>query len=128
MKPEEKFFVLKGIREDFHWYEREEGYWLYEKELGPLYFYKDKKEADSECEKYRKKYREAISHYKEGDTVWFLYEDHIYVGEIKRITLNMCYEINDCDASLTNNELFKSKEELINYLESNTVYLVARKS
>ena len=117
MKPEEKYFVIKGIREDFQWYNREEGFWLCSKDNHGIcydYFYKDKAEADRECEKYRDSYREAN-------------KNKITVAKVTNITnigYKMYYEAADDYDCLSKEDLFKSKEELIGYLESNIINAV----
>jgi len=129
MKPEEKYFVIKGIREDFQWYNREEGYWLCSKNdygITHDYFYKDKAEAEKECEENREKYRQAIAYIKEGDEVWFIFDYHINVSKVINIECigsEVYYRLNGCDKQFLNNNLFKSKEDLLNYLESNIQYL-----
>lgn len=129
MKAEEKFFVVKGIRENFHWYEREEGYWIRSKHNhGFSYeeFYKDKTEADRECEKLRESYRKAIESLKEGDEVWFIYCGKITVSKVINITnfgYEMYYQMTGCDDRVLSNRLFKSKEDLLNYLCNNIEYL-----
>lgn len=126
MKAEEKFFVVEGFREDFQWYQREEGYWLcckyYDGNVDQMHFYKNKKEADSECEKYRESYRKAITRYIEGDTVWLMHDNHIHVGKITYlipIGYKMRYKVTGCDYFFFDNEFFKTKEELLKYLEDN---------
>ena len=129
MKPEEKYFVIKGIRENFDWYEREEGYWLCSRNnhgIGYYRFFKDKDEAEKECEKYREKYGKAIEYIKEGDNVWFIYCKQIVVSKIINIInfgYEMYYQMVGCDENLPSYRLFKSKEDLLNYLESNIQYL-----
>lgn len=130
MKPEEKYFVIKGIREDFQWYNCEEGYWLCSKDkygISHDYFYKDKTEADRECEKYRESYMEAVSHFKEGDIVWFMNRNKVTVAkvtDIKNIGYKMYYEAADDYNNLSKEDLFKSKEDLMDYLESNIINAV----
>ena len=126
MKAEEKFFVVEGFDEDFQWYRREEGYWLcskdYETGATRMHFYKNKSEADSECEKYRESYKKAIARHAEGDTVWFMHDNHIHVGKITRlipIGYKMQYKVTGCDDFFFDNKFFKSKEELLKYLEDN---------
>lgn len=130
MKPEEKYFVIKGIREDFQWgLNREFGYWICCKHnhgVSYEYFYKDKAEADKDCEKYRESYRKAITYLAEGDDVWFIYCKQIVVSKVINIIhfgYDMYYQMAGCDENLPSEHLFKSKEDLLNYLESNIQYL-----
>lgn len=124
MKPEEKFFVIRGIRENFQWYEREEGYWICSKHyngIDHVYFYKEKLEADKECEIYREKYKSAIENIKEGDKVWFMYKNCIQfrkVIDIISIGYEMYYIMEGIDDSHVGDELFKSKEDLLKYLDN----------
>lgn len=128
MKPEEKYFVIKGIREDTQTWEVEEGFWLYRKDgkgrihRGDFYtgFYTDKKKAESECEKLREKYQAAIAYIKEGDSVWFInrrYIQHRNVADIIDTCYDMYYVIEDTDDFYKSDYLFKTKQELLEYLD-----------
>lgn len=124
MKPEEKYFVVKGIRENFHWYEREEGYWIcckYHNGIHHEYFYKERVEADKKCEIYREKYKLATENIKEGDRVWFVNGYFIQFREVIDITnigYDMYYLMEGTDTEYKGDKLFKSKQELLEYLDN----------
>jgi hypothetical protein len=127
MKPEEKYFVVEGIREDLQWCNREQGFWLCSRGVNSITnesFHKEKGEADAECEKYRTKYREAISCFKEGDEVWFMDDNHICVGIIEELTnigYNMFYYVSGFDDYFSKEEFFRTKDDLLEHLIENII-------
>ena len=124
MKPEKKFFVLRGVRQDTQTWEVEEGYWLCRTDgkdrTHKVYFYRDEKEAKKECEEYRGGYKHAIKYIKEGDKVWFIKEQHLQFREvidIIAIGYDMYYVLEGTTDFYKNDMLFRSKEKLLEYLD-----------
>lgn len=134
ISPEEKYFIEKGIYEDFQWYSREHGYWVMEKyeDNGrfcyiKLHFHTDKKDAERMCEEYREKYRNEIAPPKPGETVWFMNDGLINVGKVKTAANSgadeIVYTIEGLDVCLLQSQLFKKEGDLWDYLEKNIVRL-----
>lgn len=123
MKPEEKYFVVRGVREDFERCRLEEGFWVCRKGKGTRYlgFSREKEEAERVCEKYREKYELAIKNIKEGDIVWFVNGYYIQcrkVIEITNIGFDMYYYMEETDSLFKGDHLFKTKQELFEYLNN----------
>lgn len=124
MKPEEKYYVIGGIREEFDYYQREVGFWVCRKDNGIHYtqlsFFTNKKDADKRCAELREQYR--LSAYKEGEVVWFMDRDLVCVGEIANVVdigHEMYYEIANSDSSCRASRFFSSQQEIFEYLVEN---------